>query len=248
MRLLLFLFISLSSIGWTQVNLKDEPINTLLIGLNYKGNVTGGDLALKWGFTNHLGLDVNYKFANNLTVGLDGGFLFGNQLRDASNLQNLFNSSGEITAFAGGPAEILYLMRGATGYADIGYVFNQFGNNPNSGIWIKLGVGYMMHKMRIENLYDDVFQLEGDYKKGYDELSMGVSSKQFIGYLYQANRRLVKFYAGFEFIQGITRNVRTYNFSTGGPDNTLKTDFLYGFKVGYIIPIYKRSRLEYYYD
>ena len=106
----------------------------------------------------------------------------------------------------------------------------------------------MMHKIRIESLYDAVPQLEGDYRKGYDKLTTGFSSMQFIGYLYQANVRLLKFYAGFEFTQGFTQNVRNYNFDTGGPENDSRIDLQYGFKVGWILPISHRTKSEYYYD
>ncbi|WP_157454240.1 hypothetical protein [Crocinitomix catalasitica] len=248
MKYFLILIFFTVNFSFSQVNLNDGPINTLLFGLNYKANYTGGDLSKKWGFTNHLGADVNYKFENNVTIGLDGGFLFGKQLRSDDAFKYVINSFGQITSLTGDPASVLILMRGATAHFDFGYVFNRFGNNPNSGIWVKAGGGFLMHKSRIESLYDDVPQLEGEYRKGYDELTMGVSTKQFVGYLFQANRRLIKMYAGFEFVQGFTKNVRSYNFALGGPDNSSKFDMMYGFKVGYIIPIYKRTRTQYYTD
>ncbi len=242
-----FLFLFLSVFGtYAQKSLKDSTVRNILVGVNYKANLTGGDLADRWGFNNQLGLDFDCKFKNNLTVGLSGGFIFGSKLRDTTIFANLYNSFGTITSSAGQEAGVLFLMRGASAYGTVGYVFNKLGNNPNSGLWVNFGLGYLVHKIRIESLLDVVPQLEGPYRKGYDKLTMGVSSKQFIGYLYQSDYRLVKFYAGFEFSQGLTKNVRTYNFDTGGPDNELKLDLLYGFKVGWILPISHRTRGEYY--
>ena len=77
---------------------------------------------------------------------------------------------------------------------------------------------------------------------------MGFASKQFIGYLFQHNYRFLNFYVGMEFIQGFTHNVRNYNWDLEGPDPELKFDFLYSFKVGWMIPIYKRAPKEYYYE
>ncbi len=245
----LFIFLFLSVFGsYAQKSLRDSTVNTFLVGLNYKANLTGGDLADRWGFNNQLGVDVDHKFKNNLTVGIGGGFIFGSKLKDTSIFSDLYNSYGAITSLSGVPSDILFLMRGFTVYGSAGYVFNQLGNNPNSGLWVNAGLGYMMHKIRIESLVDVVPQLEGDYKKGYDKLTMGFSTKQFIGYLYQSDWRLLKFYGGFEFSQGFTKNVRTYNFDTGGPETDLKLDLLYGFKVGWILPISHRTRSEYYYD
>lgn len=243
-------FFFLSLIGFAaygqQRSLKDSSVTTTLVSVNYKANFTGGDMAQRWGFNNHLGLDVDYKFKSNLTLGIGGGFIFGNQLRDKTIFANLYNSYGTITSFAGEPSAILFLMRGATGHVNVGYVFNKLGNNPNSGLWVNFGLGYLMHKIRIESLVDDVPQLEGDYRMGYDKLTMGFSTKQFIGYLFQSDWRLLKFYAGFECVQGFTKNVRTYNFDTGGPETQQNFDLLYGIKLGWIWPIGQRTRSMYY--
>jgi hypothetical protein len=246
MKIFLLLF-SLSIFGaYGQKSLRDSTRSTLLVSINYKANFTGGDLADRWGFNNQLGLDIDYKLKSNLTIGLSGGFIFGNQLKDTTAFQSLNNSFGTITGISGEPAGVLYLMRGATGYASVGYVFNKLGNNPNSGLWVKASFGYLMHKIRIESLLDDVPQLEGDYRKGYDKLTMGFSTSQFIGYLFQSDRRLLKFYGGFEFTQGFTKNVRTYDFDIGGPDTQQKFDLIYGLKVGWILPISQRTRSLYY--
>jgi len=233
---------------FAQLNVRDSSIKQLFAGLNYKFNLTGGDMAERWGFNHEIGLDVQYKFKNNVTFGIDGGFIFGNELKDTVIFKDVFNSYGSITSMAGTPASVLFLMRGAHANLGVGYIFNKLGNNPNSGLWINAGVGYFMHKIRIESIYDAVPQLEGDYRKGYDHLTMGFSTKQFVGYLFQHNERFLNFYVGFEFIQGYTYNVRNYNFDIEGPDPGLKIDFMYSAKVGWMIPMYKRQPKAVYYD
>ncbi len=246
---IVFLLIFLGSFGLiAQISLKDSVRNTFIMGLNYKATFPEGDLVKRWGFHNSIGLDIDQKLKSNLTVGLSGGFIFGSQLRDSTIFNDLYNSFGTITSLSGTPADVLFLMRGFTSHATVGQVFNRFGNNANSGLWVKVGFGFMMHKIRIETLYDVVPQLEGQYRKGYDKLTTGFSSMQFIGYLYQANVRLLKFYAGFEFTQGFTQNIRNYNFDTGGPEPDPRLDLQYGFKVGWILPISHRTKSEYYYD
>lgn len=247
--LLLIVILFYSICGFPQKkSLKDSTVNTVLIGVHYKAGLTLGDMADRWGFNNQIGLDLTNKYKNNVTVGLNAGFIFGNQLRQPEIFSGLLNEFGTITGLSGTPADILFLMRGATGHLSMGYVWNRFGNNPNSGIWFSGGLGYMMHKIRIESLYDVVPQLQGDYKKGYDKLTMGISTRQFIGYLYQADVRLIKFYGGLELVQGLNKNVRTYNFDTGGPEDELRFDVMYGLKVGLVMPISQRTRGEYYYD
>lgn len=245
-RLLCLLLFPLLAHG--QLNVRDSSINQFFTGLNYKFNLTGGDMKERWGFNHEIGMDFQYKFQNNLTVGIDGGFIFGDQLKDSTIFADSYNSYNTITGLNGKSAIVLFLMRGAHANIGAGYVFNKLGNNPNSGLWVNAGIGYFMHKIRIESLYDEVPQLEGDYRKGYDRLTMGFATKQFIGYLFQHDYRFLNFYVGFEFIQGFTYNVRNYNFDLEGPDPGMKLDFMYSAKFGWMIPVYKRQPKPVYYD
>lgn len=246
--LLSVLFCSILSFG--QRNLKDESIFTPIFGLNYKANFSQNTMSERWGFFNSIGGDVDFKLKNNLTFGIDGAFLFGNSLKDSSIFDNVINSYGTITPQSGASGNniVFFYLRGLNVNATIGYVFNKLGHNPNSGLWINAGVGFIAHKIRIESIYDDVVNLEGDIRKGYDHLTMGVNTKQFIGYLYQHDSRFLNFYAGLEFVQGFTRNARNYNFDTKSPENDLRFDFYNSIKVGWMIPIYKRQAKDYYLD
>ena len=50
----------------------------------------------------------------------------------------------------------------------------------------------------------------------------------------------VNFYGGFEFTQGFTKNRREMNFDTGQKDDLARLDMLFGFRLGWVFPIYKR--------
>ena len=191
---------------------------------------------------------MNFKLKSNLTFGLESQFLFGNTFKQEEIFDNLINEDGNITNMAGQQGDILLLLRGANFTAQLGYVFTKIGKGPNAGLWINGGLGYQFHKIRIEHTYDEIPQFKDPYIKGYDKLAMGVVAKQFIGYLQQGSKQYLNFYAGFEFAQGFNKNVRTYNFDTEGPEPELRLDLFYGFKVGWMIPIYKRQLQEYYYD
>lgn len=243
--ILCFLFAIGSVFG--QRDLKSKSVFTPIYGLTYKGSLTGGDFANRWGYTNVLGIEANFKLKNNLTYGLEAHYMFGNTFRDSSIFLNVFNSNNQITGLSGEPGDILFLLRGGNFTGQIGYVFNKVGKNPNAGLWLNFGLGYMFHKISIESIYDAIPQFKESYIKGYDKLTMGLSTKQFIGYLQQGDKDYFNFYAGFEFSQGFTKNVRTYNFNSEGPENDLRFELMYGFKVGWMIPIYKRQLQEYYY-
>jgi len=147
--LIVLSFLSLNSFG--QRNLRDSTINTMIVGLNYKFNLTSGDLANLWGYNHEIGISYDNKFKNNFTLGMSSGFIFGNQLKDSTIFAPLVNDFGHITNLGGGQAEILFVMRGMTANINAGFIFKRFGNNPNSGLWIQGGLGFLMHKIRIES-------------------------------------------------------------------------------------------------
>lgn len=246
--LLVFSALFLSTQLYAQANLKSESVFTPIYGLTYKGSLPGGDFAKRWGYSNALGAELNFKLKSNITFGLESQFLFGNTFKELSIFDNLINEDGNITNLAGQQGDVLFLLRGANFTGQLGYVFTKVGKGPNAGIWINGGIGYQFHKIRIEHTYGEIPQLDEPYSKGYDKLSMGIVTKQFIGYLQQGNRKFLDFYGGFEFAQGFNKNVRTFNFDTEGPENELRLDLFFGIKVGWMIPIYKRQLQEYYYD
>ena len=188
----LFFMISFSVLS--QKDLKSEATFTSIFGLNYKANFSGGSMAKRWGFTNTVGANVDFKFKNGFTFGVDGGFMFGSKFKQFEIFDNVVNSFGTITTQGGTVGTVLFLMRGMNVNGTVGYVFNRFGHNANSGIWINAGAGFLSHKIRVETQEDQIINLEGDYLKGYDHLTMGVNTKQFIGYLFQNDKRFLNFY------------------------------------------------------
>ena len=95
----LVLFLIINSSVFSQTSLESESTFTSIFALNYKANFSGGTLAKRWGFTNTIGADVDFKFKNGLTFGVDGGFIFGNTMSLA--LEYFPNNSGVATAVIG---------------------------------------------------------------------------------------------------------------------------------------------------
>jgi len=246
-KITIFILVFIPITSFAQRDLTSKALFTPIYGLTYKANFTGGDLQKMWGFNNQIGAEIGFKLKNGLEFGIDGGFIFGNQFKDSLIFKDLYTSKGTITALEGIPADVFFYMRGANANIHIGYVFNKLGHNPNSGLWVNVGVGFLGYKIRVETQDHVVPNLEGDILWGYDHLTMGINTKQFIGYLFQHDKKFINFYAGFEFIQGFTQNVRNYNFDVKGPHPERRIDLMYSFKVGWMIPIYKRHTQEYYY-
>jgi hypothetical protein len=157
------------------------------------------------------------------------------------------NSDGVILDQDGQPASVLKYERGYCLFAWAGRLMPIVGPNPNSGLLLKVGGGYMRHKIRIETQENVVPQLEGDYLTGYDRLSGGPAAMFFFGYQHIGNRRLINFMFGFEMVLGFTEPLREYNFDTHRHESGTRYDGLNGFRFGWTLPIYRRSAKGYYF-
>jgi len=147
-------------------------------------------------------------------------------------------ADGQLIGQNGEYAIFQFMQRGHTVWGHVGKIFPIASPNPNSGFMVKLGVGYVQHRMFISVQDNTALQVKDDYKKGYDRLHSGLGLSQFIGYVYLGESRIWNFYAGLDLSQAWTKNQRDVNFDTGLKDNAQKFDLFYGFKIGWLIPIY----------
>lgn len=242
-------FIQVLSVS-AQRNVRDSIISTPWISVHYGANWSKADLADRYGFLNHIGFLAGYKTTKNWFWGVDANFIFGNRINMNDPLANLRDSKGNITDINGDIAKVFMFSRGFNANIAFGRVFPVLSPNRNSGIFVHGGVGYLAHKLRIETNEQVVPQVELDYKKGYDRLTIGPNLHQFVGYALMANRGFLNFYGGFYAQEGFTKNARTIFFDQPDVPVSTKTrmDVQIGFKVGWFIPIYKRLPKEYYFD
>lgn len=225
--------------SYAQGGLRDTSIVIVPITLSYAYQVPTGDLADRFGANHNIGLSASVKFKSNYSLGLEGSFIFGNKVPDRSMLKEMTTTSGVIVNQEGDPAQLLFFERGYTIMAFAGKVIPIVGPNPNSGMLLKIGGGYMRHKIRIESQNDVVPALEGDYLKGYDRLTAGPAAMLFVGYQHLGNNRYVNFLLGFEMNLGFTRSLRPFNFDSGRADDGLRFDGLNGLRVGWTLPLYR---------
>lgn len=235
---------------FSQRNVKDSSIATPWVGVHYGGNMTGADLADRYGYLNHLGIIAGYKSELNWYFGVESNFIFGNQVRINGLLDDLIDSYGNVTDVNGDIARIYILPRGFQANISIGKLFPVLSPNKNSGIFINGGLGYLVHHMRVETNDQVIPVLELDYRKGYDRLTSGVNFHQFLGYAFMANGGFYNFYGGFYLQEGLTKNRRTINFDEPDIPVSTKTrlDIQYGIRLGWMIPFYKRKPKEFYFN
>lgn len=242
----LILFGSFVFFGHAQAQLitPKDPMNIVQVKTWTGFYTPAADLAERFGPMAQVGFEVSYQLKSGWVLGAGGGHIFGNNVRERDIMSNIATPNGDIITEDGVFENYRLRPFGWSIYGRVGKVFPLFGPNPNSGLLIDLGVGVMQHKIWIETPRLASPQLAGDYKKGYDRLTNGLSLNQFIGYQHLSNKKLINFYVGFDFHQGFTQNRRTVNFNTGLADTRNRLDMLVGLKVGWILPLYGRESKE----
>lgn len=204
------------------------------------------DMAKRFGTSYRLGVGIKYKDRNNWIYGARFLFMTGNKFREDSLLQNMTNSLG-IIAQTGEVLNVGKFLRGYMVGVTLGKLFPLSKNNLNSGIVTIASTGFMQYKINFFDRNNSFPQLKGEYKKGYDRLTNGWYIEDFIGYQYLAKNKLINIYAGFDFVIGFTKVRRNYTFDLNRAETNARLDILSGFKVGWVLPIYKKMAEETYY-
>lgn len=259
MKKLIILF-TLFVIGFTSNAQLSRTIDSLmaipLIQINYAYDIPGGDLKDRFGFNHEAGGGFFYKSKKGWLYGVEGGFIFGNQIKgDSTAIEPLQSSNGNIIG-ANGETEAFYpnVRLQERGYKIPQFKFGKLFHYPilkgsaNSGPFIMGGAGFMQYKLKVQDVDRALPQLSGDYMNGYDHLTNGITTAQSIGYLYLDRHKLLNLSLSFEFTQGFTQNRRDWNADTRSPENEARLDLMYGFKISWYVPLYPKLSTGYYYQ
>jgi hypothetical protein len=241
------LFVLLNLQTCAQVSIRDSSISFAMLGATFQYQIPGGDMKERFYNNYNVGGVFQWKLKNNWVLGVEGGFIFNEEVKE-DVLLNLRTHDGYIIGEDGLYAEVATVERGYMLTAKAGKIFPVVGPNTNSGLMTTIGVGFIQHKILISDISESVPETHDEYLKGYDRLTNGLSLTEFVGFAYFGNKRFFCFYAGFEFTQAFTQCRRDFNFDTRMRDDKQRLDLLSGIKFGWLIPIYKRTPNKYYYN
>ncbi len=232
-RILFILLIS----GSLSVNVQAQGKVRMHVSFEYGVQFPGNDLSERFGTSFNLGSQFEIMLTESLWhAGIKGMFLFGNRVGE-DVVSNLRTTQGDIIGNDRALADISLRERGYFAGLYVGKVFSFSEKQPHSGIKLSLGGGIMQHKVRVQDNRNSVIQITGEYAKGYDRLTNGPALYGFLGYQHLAANRRLNFLAGVDYMLGFTENKRAYNFNEQRHDDTARTDSLFGFRIGLILPI-----------
>ncbi len=235
--LILFLFFLTDFASLNAQNNKEPKLNPgFIIGFSYGYDIPAGDMVKLYGNNFKIDITPTYYFkGSNIAIGLDLSYLFNGEVKQNTFL-NLLAFDNHIIGVDGSFANIQTSARGMIAGALVSKII-PFNINLRSGIKIEAGT-YMFRHWTNFKIIGEIPQLKSDYLKGYDRLTGGFALKEFIGYQHLEEGSKINFYAGFELYQAFTKNLRGFNYDTAQIDNTRKHDYLFGVKIGWILPLY----------
>lgn len=242
MKIRLILFSAILSI----TTLAQEKKNMILISPNYSYQFPIADMKDIYGNNSLIGIDISKINNQNILYGFSGHFIFSDNIKDTTILDHLMDANRNIIDENGQIANVLLQQRGFSFYTKLGYFYPLKHNS--SGLLSYMGLGFLQHKIRIDIRNSNTPQLSKENLEMYDQLSNGIITSGFLGYMHISKKNHAHIYIGIECIRGFTKNRRNYNYNAGGAIKELRNDSFFGIKFGWIIPVGKRNTKEYYYN
>ena len=248
-----------------------EPIPVAMFQATYAFQMPALDTKVDYGVSHTIGGSFVFKTENNWLFTVNGNYIFGNKIKDdrvGIFGEGITTEHGEVTGGSGLYATFDIDQRGVHFQAEFGKLFPVW-PNPNSGIFVQGGVGYLHNRIRIDydqNTYNTPFVINGDYAYGYDRMRGGPAFHLETGYLYLGNSRIANLSVSLEMTYARTKDYRKYDFRVFYPrdeegniigeltpvgytdPHKRYNDFYYGIRVTWNIPTYQRQPEEYYYN
>ncbi len=237
--IVLFLFLSLALRAQKEPQPEGKLPGVILIDLAYAFQLPEGNL--KQDFSHHfnLGARLGYLLPNNWLFSINGETFFSDKVK-TDVLAPLRIENGQLIDINGDMAYTQLGQRGFAVTAHVGRLFSLTKKPRRHSLEVRIGGGYLQHWFRIRLLGspEDLPQLFGPYKKGYDRLTSGFAMHQYIGYRFMGRRKFFNAFIGLDFTQGFTQNRRFWNFDTRVAPNQPRLDLLLGLRAGFTVPFY----------
>jgi hypothetical protein len=205
------------------------------------------DYGKRFGPCYKIGGSILRKNASNMFFGLRMDFVLGNNIKEDSVTWNWYNSAGYAIDNNGQPRNPALFQRGYQVGVDVGKVFNVWAANSNSGLTWLSSYGFMQYRINIFDQDNGFAQFAGEYEKGYDRLTNGLFTEQFIGYTYLGKSKSLNFVFGAQLNYARNGGRRTWLYDVNRSGLDQRNDASIGLKLMWLVPRYVKAVEETYY-
>ena len=233
-------------------DIKKECIPTWMFQVTYAFQVPMMDDTKELFGNNHtVGGSVYYKTNKNWLFSFNGNYISGNKVNISRSdlFGEILDLNGEIITGDGIYGSYALFERGVHLQLTGGKMFAFKKPNPNSGIFVQGGLGYIVSWIRTEfgSYASPPKPLNDDYRYGYDRKRGGFAYSASVGYLFLSSTRIFNFSVAVEYVGAITMPMREWDFNLRAKDTKVYNDGYFGIRAAIYIPTYKRMPAEYYY-
>jgi hypothetical protein len=214
----------------------------IFIDLNLGAGLPIGQLKERFGFHQIIGGGLSYEppQGKSMSLGVKYSFGFGNTVHEDVLGPYRTTDLGQIIGEDGLLNNVQLKERAMWVHVYTGRIWTMGRQDvATHGLSWKLGVGFLQHRIRIQDDARSATQLNTDFRKGLDRLTNGFSILGFLGYEFRSHSGRVNFYTGFEPILGFTEIRRSFNYDL--QNSTLgfgRKDLVLNFKFGWYLPFF----------
>ncbi len=224
---------------------KDTTISTPFFAASAGWTFPFGEMGNRYKSFMNTNATLGWKTDKNWIWNLEFAFQFGsdNVKIKEDILSGMMTNSAEpfVIAQTGTDAGLVAYNRNLSFSFSGGKVVPLWFSNPNSGLMITLGVGFIQHQIIYQTTLENAPQIQGDYAYGYDRQMRGGMVSAFLGYIHMSKSNFVNFYFGVQFDNAWTRMTRDYQFDLRGGDDNLYHDQMLTLRAGWIFPFFGRD-------
>gem|GEM_PF-6571809 len=238
---------------------KNEKVESIL-GRKRRGHIVhvelgtglpGGELRNRFGPHGQVSAGYTHLFPSHFLLGLEAGFGYGRRVL-GDPLSSLRDATGDIIAKDGSQAvdavtERLWMLP----TLKVGKMFvlrkRARARDWEHAVLLHVGGTYFSYKYGINSVSNDISQLDGDRKKGYDRLASGPAATLEGTYFLQAPRGSYGLFLKVQYLQGFTQSRRAYDFNLAKTTTGTMVASILSFQLGLAITLFSLDEQEYFY-
>jgi len=241
----IFLFLICVIFPFISLAQKNDSIKTLsAISISYDHQFPFADLGELFLAFSLPSLSYDLHHRSGFVFSINGGYMFKDTIKQTGVLNDIEKDGFLID----GEGQIVNVFLFQRGFTISGKVSKKIAiGSAKNYLQASFGGGFMQHKIL---LYSEEFalpQVQGEYEKGYDQLSNGFMLEESLLFMHQPTRKSYILFAGLRALQGFTQNRRSYNFDIMGPNTTKRQDFSIGFQFGISILFNRKVPQDFYF-
>ncbi|MBK9272070.1 MAG: hypothetical protein IPM48_10785 [Saprospiraceae bacterium] len=198
-------------------------------------------LSDRYGPNQCVGLGLSYEPPQyHFPIGIKWTYLFGTRVYEDVLKPYRTSDLGQIIGEDGFQTDVRLRQRAFNIQIFTGGIFSLGSQSmAKHGLKWSLGLGFLQHRIRIQDDSRSASQINLAFRQGHDRLTNGLSVTGFIGYEFRSHSGRINFYTGFEPILGFTQSRRSYNYDTMQSESGIsRKDIYLQFKFGWYLPFF----------